>query len=152
MLASPCINVCHRWTTAPASASAACTLDEIASWSQADDGRRLAILAAVARRRSPTTPRGGEPQASPRHERRTRHVCIGICQPTPIPDLLHGLWPGRRWIPRKSSRCGRISAATPPPHPERPGQPGMALPASMQVGRGWLSANNVLSGDDAPGR
>lgn len=60
MIPSPCINVCAMDATTGYCAGCFRTLDEIATWSAIDDGRRLAILAAVARRREDHDPWGGE--------------------------------------------------------------------------------------------
>ena len=60
MVDSPCINVC---TMDPASGlCAGCfrTLAEIGAWSSLDDGHRLAVLAAVARRRQECAPNEGQ--------------------------------------------------------------------------------------------
>lgn len=65
MLASPCINVCQMDDRSGLCLGCLRTLDEIASWSQADDGRRLAILAAVARRRADRARGAAEPPGKP---------------------------------------------------------------------------------------
>lgn len=49
---SPCINVCRMDAASGLCLGCFRTLDEIAGWSRADDGERLSILAAVARRRT----------------------------------------------------------------------------------------------------
>lgn len=51
MIASPCINICKMDAQSGLCAGCFRTIDEIAIWSQADDARRVGILAAVARRR-----------------------------------------------------------------------------------------------------
>ena len=51
MVDSPCINVCTMDPHNGLCAGCFRTLAEIGAWSSLDDGRRLAVLAAVARRR-----------------------------------------------------------------------------------------------------
>ncbi|MCK6404596.1 MAG: DUF1289 domain-containing protein [Rhodocyclaceae bacterium] len=55
-IASPCVNICRMdaATSADDALCAGCyrTLDEIAQWSRASDDAKLAILAAVGRRRA----------------------------------------------------------------------------------------------------
>jgi uncharacterized protein len=51
MVDSPCINVCTMDPDSGLCAGCFRTLAEIGAWSSLDDVRRLAVLAAVARRR-----------------------------------------------------------------------------------------------------
>lgn len=51
MVDSPCINVCTMDAHNGLCAGCFRSLDEIASWSRLDDRQRLAVLAAVGRRR-----------------------------------------------------------------------------------------------------
>lgn len=51
MIASPCINICKMDPQSGLCIGCFRTIEEIAGWSQADDARRVSILAAVARRR-----------------------------------------------------------------------------------------------------
>jgi uncharacterized protein len=51
MIASPCINICKMDAQSGLCAGCFRTIDEIATWSQADDARRVSILAAAAQRR-----------------------------------------------------------------------------------------------------
>ncbi len=60
MVPSPCINVCKMDDHSGLCQGCLRTLDEIAGWGRADDAVRLAILAAVAKRRQENAPREGE--------------------------------------------------------------------------------------------
>ena len=60
MVPSPCINVCKMDDHSGLCQGCLRTLDEIAGWGRADDAARLAILAAVARRRQEHAPGEGE--------------------------------------------------------------------------------------------
>lgn len=60
MVPSPCINVCKMDDQSGLCQGCLRTLDEIAGWGRADDAARLAILAAVARRRQEHDPGEGE--------------------------------------------------------------------------------------------
>ncbi len=60
MVPSPCINVCKMDDHSGLCQGCLRTLDEIAGWGRADDAARLAILAAVAKRRQENAPREGE--------------------------------------------------------------------------------------------
>ena len=60
MVDSPCINVCTMDPHNGLCAGCIRTLAEIAAWSSLDDGRRLAVLAAVARRRQEYDPTEGQ--------------------------------------------------------------------------------------------
>ncbi len=60
MVASPCINVCKMDADTGLCQGCLRTLDEIAAWGGADEEARLAILAAVARRRQEDHPWDGE--------------------------------------------------------------------------------------------
>ncbi len=55
---SPCLNVCRMDDATGVCVGCFRTLEEIADWGGADDGRRLAILAAVERRRRDLDPWG----------------------------------------------------------------------------------------------
>lgn len=55
---SPCINVCRMGEVSGLCEGCFRTVEEIAAWGGADDGRRLAILAAVERRRRDFDPWG----------------------------------------------------------------------------------------------
>jgi len=57
MVASPCINVCRMDERTGLCSGCFRTIDEIAGWAGIDDSSRLAILAAVARRRQEHDPR-----------------------------------------------------------------------------------------------
>lgn len=50
-LASPCIDVCRMDAGSGLCRGCLRSLDEIAAWGGADEAKRIAILAAVARRR-----------------------------------------------------------------------------------------------------
>jgi predicted Fe-S protein YdhL (DUF1289 family) len=60
MIPSPCINVCTMDPHSGLCAGCFRTLDEIGAWASLDDGRQLAILAAVARRRQDYDPTEGQ--------------------------------------------------------------------------------------------
>ena len=55
---SPCINVCRMETSNGLCVGCLRTLDEIATWSHASNDDRLAILAAIERRRIDFAPWG----------------------------------------------------------------------------------------------
>lgn len=57
---SPCINVCKMDERTGLCQGCFRTLDEIAAWAGADDEFRLAVLAAVAKRRQEHDPWEGE--------------------------------------------------------------------------------------------
>jgi predicted Fe-S protein YdhL (DUF1289 family) len=57
---SPCINVCKMDERTGLCLGCFRTLDEIAAWAGADDAARLAVLAAVARRRREHDPWEGD--------------------------------------------------------------------------------------------
>lgn len=59
-VASPCINVCRMSEATGLCEGCLRTVDEIAAWSGATDGARIAILAAVERRRVEFDPWGGQ--------------------------------------------------------------------------------------------
>lgn len=59
-VASPCINVCRMSGETGLCEGCFRTVDEIAAWSGAADGERIAILAAVERRRADLDPWGGQ--------------------------------------------------------------------------------------------
>ena len=59
-VASPCVNICTMDADRAICVGCFRTLDEIAQWSRADDGRKLAILAAVDRRRAERDPSGAD--------------------------------------------------------------------------------------------
>ncbi|MFN4324266.1 MAG: DUF1289 domain-containing protein [Azonexus sp.] len=62
MVRSPCINVCQMDAATGLCRGCSRTLDEIAAWSRLDDAARLAILSAVAARRSaPAAPSCPDP-------------------------------------------------------------------------------------------
>ena len=56
MIASPCINICKMDPRSGLCSGCFRTIDEITVWAQADDARRMGILAAVARRRQEHDP------------------------------------------------------------------------------------------------
>ncbi len=56
MIASPCINICKMDPRSGLCSGCFRTIDEITVWAQADDARRVSILAAVARRRQEYDP------------------------------------------------------------------------------------------------
>ena len=56
MIASPCINICKMDPRSGLCSGCFRTIDEITVWAQADDARRVSILAAVARRRQEHDP------------------------------------------------------------------------------------------------
>lgn len=56
--ASPCINVCRVDATSGLCIGCCRSLDEIARWGAAAPGEKIAILAAVARRRGEHAPWG----------------------------------------------------------------------------------------------
>ncbi len=58
-VASPCIDVCCMDATSGFCRGCLRTLDEIAAWGDADEAERIAILAAVARRRQDFDPWDG---------------------------------------------------------------------------------------------
>ena len=60
MIASPCINVCKMDEQTGLCSGCLRTIDEIALWSSTDDSRRLAILAAIAKRRQEHDPWEGD--------------------------------------------------------------------------------------------
>ena len=60
MIASPCINVCKMDERTGLCSGCLRTIDEIALWSSTDDSRRLAILAAIAKRRQEHDPWEGD--------------------------------------------------------------------------------------------
>lgn len=60
MVASPCINVCRMDEVSALCVGCLRTLDEVARWSRTSDEDRLAILAAVDRRRAEHDPAGAE--------------------------------------------------------------------------------------------
>lgn len=60
MIASPCIDVCQMDAASGLCRGCFRTLDEIAGWGQADDAGKVAILAAVDRRRAEVDPGGEE--------------------------------------------------------------------------------------------
>lgn len=62
---SPCINVCKMDERSGLCRGCFRTLDEIAGWSAAGDEARLAILAAVARRRRARDPHEDELRREP---------------------------------------------------------------------------------------
>lgn len=57
-VASPCINVCRMDAATALCAGCYRTLEEIAQWSKASDDVKLAILAAVDKRRAEHDPAG----------------------------------------------------------------------------------------------
>ena len=57
-IASPCVNICKMDADNAICVGCFRTLDEIAQWSRAADGRRLDILAAVEKRRAEHDPVG----------------------------------------------------------------------------------------------
>lgn len=59
-VASPCVNICRMDTDNAICVGCFRTLDEIAQWSRADDGRKLAILAAIEKRRAEHDPAGND--------------------------------------------------------------------------------------------
>ncbi len=59
-IASPCINVCQMDTATALCRGCFRTIDEIAAWAAAPSGRRVAILAAVDKRRADHDPWGEE--------------------------------------------------------------------------------------------
>lgn len=58
---SPCVNVCRMDPDTGLCRGCLRTLDEIAAWAASSDESRLAILAAVARRRLEQAPREDDP-------------------------------------------------------------------------------------------
>ncbi len=60
-VASPCTGLCRLNPDSGYCQGCWRSLEEIAAWSQMDDGQRLAVLAVVARRREEGDPRTGEP-------------------------------------------------------------------------------------------
>ena len=60
MIASPCINVCKMDEQTGLCSGCFRTIEEIAAWAGIDDSCRLAILAAVARRRQEHDPWEGD--------------------------------------------------------------------------------------------
>lgn len=60
MIASPCVNVCKMDETTGLCQGCLRTIAEIAGWGRADDAQRLAILAAIAKRREDHHPWDGE--------------------------------------------------------------------------------------------
>ena len=60
MVASPCINVCKMDDQTGLCSGCFRTIEEIAAWAGIDDSRRLAILAAVAKRRQEHDPWEGD--------------------------------------------------------------------------------------------
>ena len=60
MIASPCISVCKMDEHTGLCSGCLRTIDEIALWSSTDDSRRLAILAAIAKRRQEHDPWEGD--------------------------------------------------------------------------------------------
>ena len=57
-IASPCVNICRMDEASGACRGCFRTLDEIAEWAEADAHRRIAILAAVDKRRRELDPWG----------------------------------------------------------------------------------------------
>ena len=57
-VASPCVNICKMDAENAICVGCFRTLDEIAQWNRADDGRKRAILAAVEKRRAVSAPNG----------------------------------------------------------------------------------------------
>lgn len=57
-VASPCINVCQMDTRSGLCQGCFRSIDEIAAWAGATDVQRLAVLAAVEKRRSDAALRG----------------------------------------------------------------------------------------------
>lgn len=55
---SPCINICRMDPDSGLCSGCFRSLEEIAAWGRADDGRKIAILAAVERRRRDYDPNG----------------------------------------------------------------------------------------------
>jgi predicted Fe-S protein YdhL (DUF1289 family) len=55
---SPCVNICKMDADHGICVGCFRTLDEIAQWSRADDGRKQAILVAVEKRRAEHDPNG----------------------------------------------------------------------------------------------
>lgn len=64
MIASPCINVCRMDEASGLCCGCFRTLAEIAGWAQADDGAKVAILAAVEKRRAEFDPWGEQLRAN----------------------------------------------------------------------------------------
>jgi predicted Fe-S protein YdhL (DUF1289 family) len=59
-VASPCVNICRMDADNAICVGCFRTLDEIAQWSRASDNTKLAILAAVEKRRAEHDPTGSD--------------------------------------------------------------------------------------------
>lgn len=64
MIGSPCVNICRMEAGSGLCEGCLRTIDEIAGWAKAGDSEKMAILAAVERRRAGRNGRNGRPVAT----------------------------------------------------------------------------------------